>query len=126
MNRRTGEVALIAIAIVLSLYGVLSGSWFGAGAPDEDASLRVGLREVTICIEARCQSRELTTISDDAAVTMGGSSSPGCSRSCSARSRAGCAWPRAQAYARAATGGVEVARPTIGASSSPRRSSRSR
>ena len=36
MNRRVGEVALVAIAIVLSLMGVLSENWFGARLDEGD------------------------------------------------------------------------------------------
>ena len=72
MNRRVGEVVLIAIALVLTLYGVLSDSWFAAAAADEPVRIDIGLREATVCRLGACESIALTQLESSKAVTMGG------------------------------------------------------
>lgn len=70
MNRRIGEVVLIAIAIVLVLLGVLSSDWLAGHA--DDVSVRVGLREATACEDGRCQAVELRNVGLKPSVAMSG------------------------------------------------------
>lgn len=72
MNRRVGEVVLVALAIVLCLMGVLSDDWYARESVEEEARIHVGPREVQVCDHGHCESVSLRTIESSKAVTMGG------------------------------------------------------
>ncbi|MEZ4401416.1 MAG: hypothetical protein R3B06_15430 [Kofleriaceae bacterium] len=61
---------LIALAVVLSLMGVLSHDWFGAR--DAQSSVAVGLRDVIGCQSGECTTLSLRNLEAKSAVTMSG------------------------------------------------------
>lgn len=72
MNRRLGAVALIAIAVVLVLIGVLNDAWLTMRDREIAATLAIGLREVTVCAERVCESATLKRLPVGAAFSMSG------------------------------------------------------
>ncbi len=70
MNRSVTASVLIAIGILMTLFGVLDGEWYGI-REDDDAVL-VGLRESEMCRGSACTTKSLRSLPIDPMFSMSG------------------------------------------------------
>jgi hypothetical protein len=72
VHRRVGEVALIVIALALTLSGLFHDSWFSVASDSGDGRAEIGPRAAKLCQLDECREIPLTQLESSAAVTMGG------------------------------------------------------